>query len=101
MTWTRNDRGQASLMAMALMAIVLVCAVAVARVGVRLGEHAKARAAADAAALAGVIGGQRRAAEMASANGATLVSFVREGDEVVVMVSLSGIAATARATNGP
>jgi hypothetical protein len=76
-------------------------AVGAARLGVAvIGEH-RAQVAADAAALAGVGGGERAATELAAANGARLVSFERDGADVVVVVSRGDSTATARASDGP
>ena len=64
-------------------------------------DVARARSAADAAALASVEGGQSAAKELASANGATLVSWAQVGADVVVEVRVGDAVATARATNVP
>ena len=61
----------------------------------------RARSAADAAALAGVIAGRSASAELASANGATLVTWTRDGAEVTVVVDVAGHRARARATDAP
>jgi len=50
-------------------------ALAVAEIGQILDESARARTAADAAALAGASEGEAAAAEIAAANGASLVFF--------------------------
>lgn len=64
-------------------------------------DHRRAQHAADAAALAGVTGGRSASAELAGANGATLVAWSRAGREVTVVVRVDDRAATARATDGP
>ena len=76
-------------------------AVAIGHVGGVLIDHQRARSAADAAALAGAVGGATEAARIAAANGATLVDFVRDGDIVTVHVSVGDVIASARATAGP
>ena len=64
-------------------------------------DASRARAAADAAALAAVDGGRAAAARLAGANGATLVSWAENGDDVVVEVRVGDALARARATDGP
>jgi len=64
-------------------------------------DRQRAQHAADAAALAGVTGGRVAADELAGRNGATLISWSRIGDDVVVTVVVDGRRATARATDGP
>ena len=66
-----------------------------------VGDRQRAQNAADAAALAGVTGGRAAAERLASANGATVVEWRREGDDVVVTVVVDGRRAAARATNAP
>jgi hypothetical protein len=66
-----------------------------------IGDRQQAQNAADAAALAGVAGGRAAADRLASANGATVVEWRREGDDVVVTVVVDGRRAAARATNAP
>ena len=64
-------------------------------------DRQRARSAADAAALAGVTGGQPAAAEMAAVNGAVLVEWSESGDEVLVAVVVGDQRAAARATDAP
>ncbi len=66
-----------------------------------LHDRQQARSAADAAALAGVTGGQSAAISLASANDATLVTWSRSGRTVTVRVRVGYQEATARATDGP
>jgi hypothetical protein len=61
---------------------------------------ARARTAADAAALAGAAEDEDSAREVAEANGAELVDFLREGPEVQVEVRIGDAQARARATRG-
>jgi hypothetical protein len=69
----------------------------IGRVGVAVRDRARARSAADAAALAGA-GDDRRAAEdVAARNGARIVSYVEAGGAVEVSVEIDGMRATARA----
>ena len=69
-----------------------------------LTDRQQARSAADAAALAGVTGGQAAAASVAgwaAANDAMLVGWHRSGREVTVSVRVGDQTVTARATDGP
>jgi hypothetical protein len=61
------------------------------------GERARARTAADAAALAGAAEGEPAAREVAAANGAELVAWRAEGTDVWVEVTLGDAHARARA----
>ena len=87
-----------------LVAVVVVVAAGAALVLARLGaevvDRARARTAADAAALAGVTGDRPAAEQVARADGATLERFVRVGDQVEVTVRVDSSRATARAAVG-
>lgn len=61
----------------------------------------RAQAAADAAALAGVVGGRAAATDLAGANGGVLVEWSDDGDHVTVVVAVGGHRARARATDAP
>jgi uncharacterized protein YcbK (DUF882 family) len=84
-----------------LVALLLVAiaglTVAVGDVGLDVVTAARARAAADAAALAGAADGEAAARRMALANGATLVDYATAGQEVQVTVAVAGVEARARA----
>jgi hypothetical protein len=93
----RGARGQAVL-AVALAIVVLVVALLViGRVGRTVVDRARARTAADAAALAGVSAGRARAQALAERNGARLIDFEAVGDEVDVTVEVGSVRASARA----
>lgn len=94
----RSERGQAVPLAIGACAVLAVLLVGVAWFAGSLHDAARARTAADAAALAGVVAGRSEAARLAAANGAALVSFTRVGDDVIVVVRLGRATATARAT---
>src|SRR6476659_4404496 len=64
-------------------------------------DHARAQNAADAAALAGVTGGEGASSAIAAANHATLVAWSGSGYVVTVTVEVGAQHATARATNAP
>ena len=96
----RDDRGQILFLVVLLIALGAGLAVLVGELGVVAVERARATAAADAAALAAVTergDGRTVAREFAAANGAQLVSFTRDGGEVLVVVRVGRARATARA----
>ncbi len=66
-----------------------------------LTDRQQARSAADAAALAGVMGGRGAASSLAAANDGVLVGWSRSGREVTVSVRVGDQTVTARATDGP
>lgn len=66
-----------------------------------LAARQRAQNAADAAALAGVDGGEPAARRLADSNGGVLVSWRRDGRVVVVVVRVGDATARARATDAP
>ncbi len=93
-----------------VMALVLVVAGtlahAVADLGVAMAERRRAQSAADASALAAVVGGRSAAARVAARNGAALVVVqLTTGAEgattATVEVAVGDARARARATDGP
>jgi hypothetical protein len=66
-----------------------------------LGDRQRAHSAADAAALAGVTGGEAAASDLAIANGARLVAWARVGRTVTVHVRVGEQVVAARATDEP
>lgn len=96
-----GDRGQATVLLLAVVALMVVCAAATAHFAARLVEHEQAQVAADAAALAGLTGGRSGAAQLAGANDAVLVSFTMVDDDVQVVVRVGDASATSRATRAP
>lgn len=97
---TSDERGQAVPLLVALLALAGLTLVGLAGLGRAAVTAARARSAADAAALAGVTDGVAGARRLAAANGAELVSFTRTGGagDVVVVVRVGDARATARAT---
>jgi hypothetical protein len=83
-------------------AVMAVLVLALGRFAVTLTDGARARTAADAAALAGAGGGRAVAAEMARANGADLIDYQvisgERGTDVLVRVRVGQVTASARAT---
>ncbi|HEY6416827.1 MAG TPA: M15 family metallopeptidase [Acidimicrobiales bacterium] len=92
-----NDAGQIVPLAAAIVGLCCVALLALAPVARALDDRARARTAADAAALAGAADGERTAREVAGANGADLLEIERDGDEVVVQVRVGEVEAYARA----
>ncbi len=94
---TRTERGSASLVLLAGLAVAVVLATGVARVGDAAARRARADATADVVALAAVTGGDDAAAAIAAANGAEVRRLRRLGDTVVVDVTASGATSVAAA----
>ena len=92
-----GDRGQAVPLVIAVVAVVAVGALALGRLAVGAVDGARARTAADAAALAGAVEGRRAAAVAAGDNDGTLIAFDTIGDDVVVKVRVGTAVASARA----
>ena len=91
-----DERGSMlPLVALLMVAVGGLC-LALGRFGATANDAARARTAADAAALAGAAEGRESAEELAADNGGELVSFDRRGSEVAVVVRVRE--ATARAT---
>ena len=98
-TALRCDDGQATVLVLAVVALTMLVIVALGRFGAGVVDAARARSAADAAALAGAAHGSAAAAELAVANGGRLVSFTTTPTgEVVVTVQVGHVTARARAT---
>lgn len=97
-----RDRGSMLVLTVLVgLAVTASVLVAVEPVLDDLVDRQRARAAADAAALAGVVDGRDAASRLASANGGVLVSYSESGDEVLVVVEVGGARARARATDAP
>jgi len=93
----RGDRGQAVPLVIAIVALAAFAVVALGQFAVGTVDAARARTAADAAALAGAADGQAAAASAAADNGGRLESFVSTGDDVIVRVRVGRAVAEARA----
>jgi uncharacterized protein YcbK (DUF882 family) len=92
-----RDRAQATPLMAAALGLVALMLLALGPMGRALTDRAQARTAADAAALAGAAQGEAVARDLASANGAELVSYDSENHEVVVEVQVGSVAARSRA----
>jgi len=96
-----GDAGQAVLLTVVGLGLMVVLVLILARTGAVLDDRARAVTAADAAALAGAVEGEAGAAELAAANGAVLERFERHGVEVAVEVRIGRVRASARAEARP
>ena len=97
----QSERGQALPLVIGVVAIIATLFVAVGWYAGTVIDAARARTAADAAALAGVVDHDRSAAVSAArANGGELVSFDAKGNDVIVSVRVGRVVAHARATTG-
>ena len=91
------ERGSVSpLLALLVLAAGGLC-VALGRLGGDAVDAARAQTAADAAALAGAADGQGAGRGLAAANGGGLVTFVQDGEGVLVTVRVGRAVAAARA----
>jgi len=100
----RRERGQAAPLMVVMLLVLMVAVVATVEIGQLLDESARARTAADAAALAGAAAGRQEAAALAAANGGLLLSYAEQeaaGDIdallVTVEVQVGRVSRTARA----
>ena len=93
----RNERGAVTVVVGAAIVIVTYLVLQETKLSVAAADRARAQTAADAAALGGVVDGEEAAADLALSNGATLLTFVDDGDQVQVQVGFNGAVATARA----
>ena len=92
-----NDRGQLLPLLAAIIVVAGVAMFVIAELGRAATEHAQARTAADAAALAGAAAGESEAAKLAVVNGGRLVSYATAGDDTEVRVVVGDGDAAARA----
>lgn len=93
-----RDGGQATPIVAVALLLAGLLVVALVDHGGRVVDEARARTAADAAALAGAAEGKDAARHLAEANGGRLSAFTAAGTDVVVRVTVGEGAARARAT---
>lgn len=93
-----GERGQVLPLLVLLMMLGLILLVVGVRLAPVLDDAARARTAADAAALAGVVEGRPAAAAIAAANDGVLVHYERVGASVTVVVRVGLVSARARAS---
>ena len=93
---TGDERGSATLFALALIGVLVLVGAALGVVGAMVHAHRAAQSAADLAALAGAEARTRggdpclAAATVAAANGATVDSCAVEGADVRLQVTVAG-----------
>ena len=97
----RGAGGQVVVLAVAVLVVAALVMLGVVRLGDAAVERARARTAADAAALAGAADGRDAAERLARDNGGRLVAFRTIGPDVVLTVVVGGARATARARGMP
>lgn len=86
-----TDGGQVAPLMVVMLLVLTVAVVAAVEAGQLLDESARARTAADAAALAGAAAGRDEAAALAAANGGSLLSYAEQemaGDADVLLVTV-------------
>src|SRR5688572_1865171 len=93
----RDDRGQTTVLAVMGVGFAALLLVGAATAGRVLVERARARTAADAAALAGAAEGEAGAREVARANGGVLVRHEDLDGVAMVEVRVGRVTAFARA----
>ncbi len=102
-----SDRGQAVGLLLVAVFVIVALAFGVATMAIGLTQHSLAQSAADAAALAGAIGGVDEAVRAAERNGGLLLDFTRtdstdlDASTVTVRVAVGTRSAVARASNVP
>ena len=97
----RDETGQAVVLVLVVVVFAVLAAVAVGRFAGRVRTVEQAQVAADAAALAGVVGGEAAAVALARRNGGVVQSFRVVGGDVLVTVVVDGVSAVARASRAP
>lgn len=93
-----RDRGQALPWMMLVVAAAMTLVVVAVRLAVVVDDVARARTAADAAALAGAAAGEPAARDLAERNGAELLSFERTRRGVRVEVRVGDVQDQAEAS---
>ena len=93
----RGNRGQAVAMVVLVFVVAGAALMLLSRLGGVVDDAARARTAADAAALAGALAGESDAARLAAANGGELESYEIRGPMIEVVVRVGHARARARA----
>ena len=95
-----DDRGQATVLLVGILAVAVVLLLAMVPVSHAVADATRARSAADAAALAGAAEGEDAARVVAERNGARLLHWRAEGQDVWVEVEVGRAHAVAKARRG-
>ena len=101
MSRKRTESGQVLPLVTVLMVTAGLVCLAIGRMGGAAVARAQAVTAADAAALAGAAAGPDAAAEVAGANGGSLVDYAQDGRATEVRVRVGEAVAVARAERVP
>lgn len=99
-----RDRGSiAVLVVVVVLAVTSVVLLALTALAGDLIDAGRARTAADAAALAGVLGGRPAAEAVAASNGGRVVAWSTSdtGEVITVVVTVGSATAMSRATDAP
>jgi len=94
-----RDNGQAGILCLGVIAVLLVATQQMVRLGGAVVDVARAQAVADAVALAAVQSGDATANRVAHQNDAAVMSIVERSGIVEVMVDVGGVVGRARASN--
>jgi uncharacterized membrane protein len=92
-----RERGSVVPLGAAVVGVALLVLLGVARLGEVAVDRARAQAAADMAALAGVFEQRSGAADLADRNGGELIGYQESTDSVSVVVAVRGVRARASA----
>ena len=95
-----RERGQASVLLVGVVAVAIALLMALVPVARAVADATRARSAADAAALAGAAEGEDAAREVAELNGAELLHWRADGNDVWVEVQVGRAHAVAKARRG-
>jgi Flp pilus assembly protein TadG len=100
-----RERGQAIGLLVIAVTLIMATVAGIARLSIGMAQRSRAQNAADAAALAGAVGGYAEAFRAAEHNGSHLVSYTRVGqagaDTFTVTVQSGDQSASARVSNQP
>lgn len=97
----QGQRGQVMPLIVAVMAVLMLVLLGVARLGAAANDRTRAHIAADAAALAGAAEGREAAVKLAELNGGRLVAYQSVGTDTIVTVVVGTMRASARARADP
>ena len=95
-----GERGSISLLGVGILAAIGVAAVLLGQLGAEAVRRARATAIADVVAMAAAVE-PKAGSQVAAANGAVLVSSLKEGFQTEVVVRRAGATASARAEYHP
>ncbi|MBU3689496.1 MAG: hypothetical protein B7C54_06405 [Acidimicrobiales bacterium mtb01] len=94
-----RDRGQAGILCLAVIAVLLIATQQMVRLGGTVADAARAQSVADAVAVAAVQSGEAIATRIALRNDAEVESIVERPGAIEVVVNVGGVLGRARASN--